>query len=187
MNLNLEGTRALVMGASRGLGFAVARLLASEGCALAISARDTPRLDAARRIRAAMDQRGAIHPRSPAADARCGMGSDSARDFGGGARADCQLMPSSGLRAGLDGLVNVLSKEVAASGITVNAVIPGYTFTERLLEVGLDAEALAGTIPARRLGEPAEFASLVTYLCSDAAGYFNGQAIACDGAVSWSI
>ena len=42
------------------------------------------------------------------------------------------LLLSNALRAGLHGLVNALSKEIAADGVTVNALMPGYTMTERL-------------------------------------------------------
>ncbi len=48
------------------------------------------------------------------------------------------LLLSNSLRAGLHGLINALSKEVAADGVTVNAVMPGYTLTERLEELRLD-------------------------------------------------
>ena len=58
------------------------------------------------------------------------------------------LLLSNGLRAGLHGLVNSLSKECAGQGITVNAVMPGYTLTERLVEVGVkEAEMAAASLP----------------------------------------
>ena len=47
MELGLEGAKALVTGASKGIGFACARLLAEEGCAVAINARDGGRLESA--------------------------------------------------------------------------------------------------------------------------------------------
>jgi 3-oxoacyl-[acyl-carrier protein] reductase len=93
------------------------------------------------------------------------------------------LTLSNAYRAGLLGMMNSLSKEAAPQGTTVNSILPGYTRTERLLELGLDLEALAGSIPARRLGEPEEIGKLAAFLCSDAAAYINGQAIACDGGV----
>ena len=97
------------------------------------------------------------------------------------------LMLSNTLRAGLHGLVNALSRECAADGVTVNAVLPGYTMTERLAEVGIDEAATAALIPARRMGSPEEFAALVTFLASSQASYITGQAIACDGGLLHSI
>jgi 3-oxoacyl-[acyl-carrier protein] reductase len=97
------------------------------------------------------------------------------------------LMLSNSLRAGLHGLVNTLSKEVAADQITVNALMPGYTLTERLEELHLDEAKLAAQIPARRLGRPEDFAAMAVFLASDPAGYVTGQAIACDGGLLQSI
>jgi 3-oxoacyl-[acyl-carrier protein] reductase len=91
------------------------------------------------------------------------------------------LMISNALRPGLVGLTNALSKEVARAGVTVNALMPGYIDTERLAELGIDRDRIAATIPAGRLGTPAELASLATFLASEAAAYVTGQAIACDG------
>src|SRR5690606_8323473 len=70
------------------------------------------------------------------------------------------LVISNGLRAGLLGLVNSLAREVAAQGITVNALMPGYTNTDRMAELGVDNASMGPKIPAGRLGEPAEFAAL---------------------------
>ena len=98
-----------------------------------------------------------------------------------------RLVVSSALRAGLHGLVNALSKEVAASGITVNAVMPGYILTERLAEVSSDRDAITAKIPAGRIGAPEELASLVAFLASENAAYVTGQAIACDGGLLNSI
>jgi 3-oxoacyl-[acyl-carrier protein] reductase len=97
------------------------------------------------------------------------------------------LMLSNALRAGLHGLVNTLSKEVAADQVTVNALMPGYTLTERLQELQLDEAKLAAQIPARRLGRPQDFAAVAAFLASEAAGYVTGQAIACDGGLLQSI
>src|ERR1700677_2874564 len=97
------------------------------------------------------------------------------------------LMLSNSLRAGLHGLVNTLSKEVAGDQVTVNALLPGYTLTERLEELHLDEVKLAAQIPARRLGRSQDFAALVAFLASDQAGYVTGQAIACDGGLLQSI
>ena len=97
------------------------------------------------------------------------------------------LLLSNALRAGLHGLVNALSKEVAADGVTVNALMPGYTVTERLAELRLDEAALTAQIPARRLGRAQDFAAVAAFLCSEQANYVTGQALACDGGLLQSI
>ena len=97
------------------------------------------------------------------------------------------LLLSNSLRAGLHGLVNALSKEVAADGVTVNALMPGYTVTERLEELRLDEAVLSAQIPARRLGRAQDFGAVAAFLCSDQANYLTGQALACDGGLLQSI
>lgn len=97
------------------------------------------------------------------------------------------LLLSNSLRAGLHGLVNALSKEVAADGVTVNALMPGYTVTERLAELRLDEAALTRQIPAGRLGRSQDFAAVAAFLCSEQANYVTGQALACDGGWLQSI
>jgi 3-oxoacyl-[acyl-carrier protein] reductase len=91
------------------------------------------------------------------------------------------LTVSNGLRAGLLGLAKSLSREVAADGITVNAILPGFIQTDRLAELGHSAADIVKDVPAGRIGEPEELASLVVYLASEKASYVTGQAIACDG------
>ena len=98
-----------------------------------------------------------------------------------------KLMLSNSLRAGLHGLVNALSREVSGDQVTVNAIMPGYTLTERLQELQLDTNKLAAEIPAGRLGRPQELAAVAAFLASDPAGYVTGQAIACDGGLLQSI
>jgi 3-oxoacyl-[acyl-carrier protein] reductase len=98
-----------------------------------------------------------------------------------------RLMLSNALRAGLHGLVNALSREVAADGVTVNALLPGYTLTERLEELHLDAARLAAQIPAGRIGRPQDFGAVATFLASVPAGYITGQALAVDGGLLHAI
>lgn len=94
---------------------------------------------------------------------------------------------------GLLGLVRALAQEVAAKGVTVNAVCPGFTETEIVAESvariraktgRTEAEALAELAkhnPQRRLVRPEEVASAVLMLCLPGAGAINGQAVAVDG------
>ncbi len=93
------------------------------------------------------------------------------------------LTTSNGLRAGLAGLCKSLANEVAADGITVNLLLPGYTDTDRLKELKLSEEKIRQMIPAGRLGDPQELASLACFLASPLAGYITGQSIAVDGGV----
>lgn len=97
------------------------------------------------------------------------------------------LMLSNSLRAGLHGLVNALSREVAADGVTVNALLPGYTLTERLEELQLDEARLTAQIPAGRIGRPRDFGAVAAFLASEQAGYITGQALAVDGGLLHSI
>ena len=85
------------------------------------------------------------------------------------------------------GLVNAISRDVAASGVTVNALLPGYTNTDRMKEVGVTSESMGSKIPAGRIGEPHEFAALAAFLASERASYITGQAIAVDGGLLQSI
>ncbi len=97
------------------------------------------------------------------------------------------LVISNGLRAGLLGMLNTLSRDVAADGITINALLPGYTNTDRMAELGVNNAIMGPKIPAGRLGEPEEFAALAAFLASTRASYITGQAIAVDGGLLHSI
>lgn len=93
------------------------------------------------------------------------------------------LTTSNGLRAGLAGLVKSVANEVAADGVTLNLLLPGYTATDRLKELNLTDERVKQMVPAGRLGDPSELADMATFLASPRAGYITGQSIAVDGGV----
>ena len=103
------------------------------------------------------------------------------------------LALSNTLRPAVWGYLKTLSAEVAADGVNVNAVLPGYTLTDRQRQLHAGqaeasgrplAEVLAeqaAALPAGRMAEPEEIGAVVGFLCSPAASYLTGQAIAVDG------
>src|SRR3954465_10625485 len=97
------------------------------------------------------------------------------------------LTISNALRPGLHGLLNSLSREFGKDGITVNALMPGSTLTDRLKDFPYGQDEGDRTIPARRLGKPEDFGAVAAFLASQQAGYINGEAIAVDGGMLRSI
>ena len=85
-------------------------------------------------------------------------------------------------KAGVIGLTKSAAKELAARGIRVNAVAPGYIATEMTQGLQEDAktEYLKG-IPLGSVGKPEDVASVVTFLASSASDYVTGQVIRVDG------
>ena len=250
MNLGLDGKVALVGGASRGLGRAIADELAAEGASLAVCSRDAARLDAAanalgalavpadlaepgeptRVVEATMERFGrldvlvtntggplagthdtltleawdratALLLRSTVELTTAALPGMKERGWGRILAVTSvavkqpvdNLILSNSLRAAVTGFAKTLSREVAANGITVNTILPGYTATERVTELnranaereGVQPEEiqarLEASIPLGRLAEPREFAALAAFLASERASYITGGAFAVDG------
>lgn len=103
------------------------------------------------------------------------------------------LMLSNVIRPGVVGLTKVLAQELGPQNIRANSILPGWTATERVDEImayraqqnGSTAEAerakITETIPLRRMGDPAEFGRVATFLVSPAASYVNGVMMLVDG------
>ncbi|MGI6232104.1 MAG: 3-oxoacyl-ACP reductase FabG [Prevotella sp.] len=87
----------------------------------------------------------------------------------------------SAAKAALIGATKALAQEVAARGVTVNAIAPGFIRTD--MTADLDEKKLKKQIPAGRFGEPEEVAALADFLASDDAAYINGQVIQINGAL----
>ena len=85
----------------------------------------------------------------------------------------------SAAKAGLIGATKALAQEVAARGVTVNAVAPGFIETDMTRD--LPQEELKKMVPAQRFGKPEEVAALVAFLASDEAAYITGEVINING------
>ncbi|KIL50437.1 3-ketoacyl-ACP reductase [Jeotgalibacillus alimentarius] len=85
-------------------------------------------------------------------------------------------------KAGVIGLTKTSAKELAARGINVNAVAPGFIETDMTGELAPDIqEAMKQMIPLDRFGKPEDIAKAVVFLASDDADYITGQTIHIDG------
>lgn len=89
-------------------------------------------------------------------------------------------------KAGIEGLVRALSREVAARGVTVNAIAPGF-FDTPINSIGSEEEmaAFRANILVGRLGVPAEIGALAVYIASDEAAYLTGQVISPNGGITY--
>jgi 3-oxoacyl-[acyl-carrier protein] reductase len=255
MNLGLDGKVALVCGASRGLGRAVADELAAEGASVAICARSpeplaqaaaaiqhsagTPVLGIAadlampgeptRVVQESLERFGQLDIlvantggppagtfedlRLPDWDNAVALLIRSVVELTAAALPDMKrrragrilaitsiaakqpvdnLMLSNALRPAVTGFAHALAREVGQYGITVNTILPGYTNTDRIVELrqadserGLDPSVrereVEAEIPLARFADPSEFAALAAFLVSARASYITGAAFRVDG------
>jgi 3-oxoacyl-[acyl-carrier protein] reductase len=103
------------------------------------------------------------------------------------------LMLSNAIRAGMAGWARTLADEVAPEGITLNVVLPGRIYTDRVVSLlegqaeregrALDEvkESEAKTIPLGRFGDPQELGDVVAFLASERASYLTGCFLQIDG------
>ena len=104
-----------------------------------------------------------------------------------------ELGLSNGARTGLTGFVAGTARQVAHKGVTINNLLPGMFYTDRLrTSVGARARKSGrsyedelqhriATIPAGRYGDPDEFGAACAFLCSSHAGFITGQNLLLDG------
>lgn len=258
MDYGITGKSALVVGGSKGIGFEVAKMLAAEGCRVAILARTKPDIDTAvdaihaqggtatgvaadvglseeledavRQIRTewgpplivvgqakyqrpgdfaditdvnvyresfelhTMSQIFLLHAVLPSMrEAGWGrfvhIGSATAKEPAG----NIHHAVANTSRPSTIGLLKTVSDEYARYGVTVNTVAPGWIETDNATEyleknLGASTEEqrrefllTQARVPAARMGKPYEIASLITYLCSEPAGYITGSWIEVDG------
>lgn len=253
MHEQLNGKRALVCGASQGIGAAIAVALAEQGCAVTALARTKSKLDALvadlpgtghrvvcldigdlnalnQTISQELADHGDIHIliNNSGGPAPGPIAQASPEAFTAGLQnhilaAACLtqlLLPgmqkaaygriiniistsvkipipnlgvSNTIRGAMASWAKTLSLEVAADGITVNNILPGFTQTPRLDKlISAAAERLGKSedevaqlwrdgVPARRFGDPKETAAAAAFLASPAAGYINGVNLPVDG------
>ncbi|MCH1623716.1 elongation factor P 5-aminopentanone reductase [Ferdinandcohnia quinoae] len=95
--------------------------------------------------------------------------------------ASCEVLYSM-VKGGQNSFVKALAKEVAPSGIRVNAVAPGAINTNMLSEFSEDDLGyISDDIPLGRIGEPSEVANAVKFILSDQATYITGQVLSVNG------
>ena len=240
MDLGISGKRAIVAGASSGLGLSAARALVAEGVRVIVGSRTAARIEAAAAdlgpsaiplvgdvgtpegatafAEAAVEALGGVdivvtNAGGPPAGTFASTPLDaypSALDLNllsvvalckatvpamqaqGWGRVVAitsvavkqpidTLILSNTARAGATGFLKTLATEVAPDGVTVNSVLPGFHRTDRLVHLGRDLDAVAAGVPARTIGDPDDFGSVVAFLCSQQAGYVTGTALAVDG------
>jgi len=240
----LDGKRAVVTGAARGIGYEIARVLGQAGAAVVIGDIDESAADDAVKRLAALDveavsrrcdvtdeadmaalvalctdgfgpldvmvnnagiTRDATLRKMAIADFRAVLdvhltgawnGTRSAaevmREHGGGSIVNISSIAGkvgnfgqtnySAAKAGLVGLTKASAKELARSGVRVNAVQPGLirtAMTEAMPKAAWDAKL--AEIPMARAGEPAEVAEVVLFLASEMASYVTGAVLEVTG------
>ena len=243
--MKLEGKKALVTGASRGIGRAIALALAAEGADIAVNYAGNQA--AAEAVAAEIEAMGCkaiiIQADISSNEAATAMVEQVAKEFGrvdilvnnAGITRDGLLMRMkeadwdavlttnlkgvfnctkaaikymmkqkaghivnissvvgvngnagqanyAAAKAGVIGFTKATAKELAARGITVNAVAPGFIQTDMTAVLNeKQVEAMQATIPLKRLGEPEDIAKAVVFLASDDANYITGQTLNVDG------
>ena len=99
-----------------------------------------------------------------------------------GAKGQAGQTNYSAAKAGMHGFTMALAQELATKGVTVNTISPGYIGTDMVRAIRPDVlEKIVGTVPVKRLGEPSEIASMVSWLAGPESGYATGADFSLNG------
>jgi len=104
-----------------------------------------------------------------------------------GLMGNAGMLAYSTSKAAIENLTRALARELAADGVTVNCLAPGYFDTWRNREdfASIDEKARRSEwVPVKRIGEPEDCAGIAILLCSEAGSYITGQTIYVDGGMS---
>ena len=99
-----------------------------------------------------------------------------------GAKGQAGQTNYSAAKAGMHGFSMALAQELANKGVTVNTVSPGYIGTDMVKAIRPEVlEKIVGSVPVKRLGEPSEIASIISWLSSTEGGYATGADFSVNG------
>ena len=99
-----------------------------------------------------------------------------------GAKGQAGQTNYSAAKAGMHGFTMALAQELATKGVTVNTVSPGYIGTDMVKAIRPDVlDKIVSGVPVKRLGEPSEIASIISWLASDEGGYSTGADFSVNG------
>jgi 3-oxoacyl-[acyl-carrier protein] reductase len=95
------------------------------------------------------------------------------------------LLLSNAIRPAVIGMMRTLAGEIGSEGVRVNAILPGYIYTDRVEQLMVSnkeaMDSLEARIPLGRMGTPAEFGAVCTFLLSPLASYIHGALLLVDG------
>lgn len=85
-------------------------------------------------------------------------------------------------KAGMIGLTKTVAKELAARGITCNAIAPGFVATEMTDKLSDEVkDSIDSVVPLKRMAQPEDIANAAVFLASDKASYITGEVLKVDG------
>ena len=91
-------------------------------------------------------------------------------------------------KAGMHGFTMALAREVAAKGVTVNSISPGYIDTPMTAAIPAELRAqMISAIPVGRIGLPEDVANAISFLCSEHCGYLTGINLPVNGGLFMSF